>query len=313
MKQIKYFNTRIIRDNEVFLLAEDVAAALGYSDVKLFLSKHNDIINTTNAILPALVKENDFNSILLSNKDVLQHIGHIEITKVDTLRSHTEAIKSFYPLKYMLEGKVLEYRAADAGYKSVSEYLDKVELPKDYSEEKRKFVSRKDILHSLKEHRRKINELIDYEVLQQNGLVVQHYIHIKEGIPYEESFIVGKGIFFSLYDSDYAFDMLKVISGDLIIPTFDGYEEFKDTNYGHDLDKRDYSEYSTLENILHIISHKKVEDVGIDLLCCESAGISFYISQSEVIKLLNPNMYREIILIDGMADFDYNQYITETE
>ena len=56
-----------------------------------------------------------------------------------------------------------------------------------------------------------------------------------------------------------------------------------------------------------------VEDVGIDLLCCESAGISFYISQSEVIKLLNPNMYREIILIDGMADFDYNQYITETE
>ena len=129
MKQIEYFNTRIIRDNEVFLLAEDVAAALGYSDVKLFLSKHNDIINTTNAILPALVKENDFNSILLSNKDVLQHIGHIEITKVDTLRSHTEAIKSFYPLKYMLEGKVLEYRAADAGYKSVSEYLDKVELP----------------------------------------------------------------------------------------------------------------------------------------------------------------------------------------
>lgn len=313
MENHKYFKNRIIKDNCVFLLAVDVSAALGYLDFVNFLNEHENIIDTTDKTLPALVKETDFNYLLLQNQDAFQRLGHIEITKVDTLRSHTEAIKSFYPLKYMLEGKVLEYKTVDAGYKSVSEYLDEVELPRDFRDEQMKFLSGKDILHVLKESRKKINELIDYEVLEKNELIVQQYIHIKEGVPYEESFIAGKGIFFSLYDSDYAFDMLKVISGDLIIPTFDDYEEFEDTNYGHDEDMRDYRDYSPLENIVHVISHKKVEDVGIDLLHCESAGIDFYISQSEVIKLFNPNMYREIILIDGTTDFDHIQYITEIE
>jgi hypothetical protein len=46
-------------------------------------------------------------------------------------------------------------------------------------------------------------------------------------------------------------------------------------------------------------------------MSCNAPGISFYISQAEVIKLLNPNMYRDIVLIDGDADFAYSKTITK--
>ncbi|WP_177197396.1 hypothetical protein [Pseudobutyrivibrio sp. OR37] len=54
-----------------------------------------------------------------------------------------------------------------------------------------------------------------------------------------------------------------------------------------------------------------VEDVGVNLMSCNAPGISFYISQDEVIKLLNPNMYRDIVLIDGDMDFAYSKTVTK--
>jgi len=80
--------------------------------------------------------------------------------------------------------------------------------------------------------------------------------------------------------------------------------------YAH-RDMRDYIEYSCMENILYLIKHKDIEDAGVDLMSCNAPGISFYISQAEVIKLLNPNMYRDIVLIDGDMDFIYSKTITK--
>ena len=48
------------------------------------------------------------------------------------------------------------------------------------------------------------------DVLHKNDLQSQHYIHINNCTPYLESFIVGQGIFFSVYDDGYAFDELRV-------------------------------------------------------------------------------------------------------
>ena len=313
MQRINYFKNRIIVENTVYLLAEDVANALGFVDLDAFIKEHSDIVKRRNKSLPEIVLESDFNNLLLMNEAALHRLGHIEITKVDTLRSRTEAIKRFYPLKYMIEGEILKYKALNTGYKSVEEYLERVELPKEIDEIKQKIVSKTDLLHSIRKSNEKIKELVDINVLKQYDLSIQQYTRIKEGIPYLENFIVGKGIFFALYDSDYAFSLLKVIDGNLVIPTYYNGDEFVDTNFGHDTDMRDYREYSTLENILYIITHKKVEDVGVELLYCESPGISFYISQTEVVKLLNPNMYRDIILIDGIASFDCSSFTTKNK
>ena len=172
-------------------------------------------------------------------------------------------------------------------------------------------ISKRDLIDGISQSRVKLFELIDADVLDKNNLQIQQYIHINNGTPYSESFIVGQGIFFSVYDDGYAFDKLRIENKDLIIPTYDYEEDDPNKNYGHDPGLRDYREYSCLENILYLITHKDVEDAGVDLMSCNAPGISFYISQAEVIKLLNPNMYRDIVLIDGDMDFVYSKTITK--
>ena len=104
---------------------------------------------------------------------------------------------------------------------------------------------------------------------------------------------------------------MRIENNDLIIPTYDFDEDDPNKNYGHDPVLRDYREYSCLENILYLITQKDIEDAGVDLMSCNAPGISFYISQAEVIKLLNPNMYRDIVLIDGDMDFAYSKTVTK--
>jgi len=310
MNKIDLFKTRIIIGDKVYLLAKDVRKVFGCKSIEQLQIEHSDIVKHFGN-LPALVLESDFNAILISDKDAMKSLKHIEMTRVETLRSNTEAIKSIYPLKLIVAGKMFEDEAKNAGFQSISEYIEQVDLVKKFENEKEKLVSKGDVIECINHSRKQLSKLIDIDVLEKNDLQIQQYIHIKECTPYLESFIVGRGIFFSVYDDGYVFDELKVENYDLIIPTFDYDEEDPDKNYGHDPDMRDYREYSCLENILYLITHKNVEDVGVDLMCCDAPGISFYISQAEVIKILNPNMYRDVVLIDGDIDFAYSKTITK--
>ena len=310
MNKIDLFKTRIIIEDKVYLLATDVRKAFGYKSIEHFSKEHPNTIKHAKS-LPALVLENDFNTILVSNLDTMKKLKHIEITRVETLRNNTEAIKSIYPLKFLMVGGIFENEAKTLGYQSVKDYIEEVVFAKEIKEEKDKLISKVDLIECIGHSREKLSKLIDTDVIKRNDLQVQHYIHIDNCKPYLESFIVGRGIFFSVYDDGYAFDELRIENNDLIIPTYDYYENDPDKNYGHDPDMRDYREYGTLENILYVITHMNVEDAGVDCMCCNAPGISFYISQAEVIKLLNPNMYRDIVLIDGDMDFDYSKSITK--
>ncbi len=166
----------------------------------------------------------------------------------------------------MLAGGTLERKAYDAGYESVEKYINDVDYPKELEEEKENMVRKADLISSMEDTKKKINDLVDYDILKKYNIRLTQYIHINEYGVHIESFFAGKGIFFALYDSDYAFDKLKVIDGDLIIPTYDDYEDsFIEKNYGHDISDRDYSQYSN------------------------------------------------IILVDGVEDFDFAKYITQIE
>ena len=314
MQKIDLFKTKVIQDGKIYLLASDVEKALGYKSSEQFRNDYRDLVSLRKGF-PDLVREDDFNSIALSNEIAVQKLKHIEITRVETLRSQTEALKSFYPLKYMISGPLLESKALKAGYRTVEEYIEQADFPNEIENEKIKLMTKPDLIEILQHDREQTDSIIDNSTLEKYGLTLQHYIHIRDSVPHRESFIVGPGIFFSVYDSDYAFDQMRVNeSHDLVVPTLECYEDgFSEHNYGHDPDMRDYRSYRTLENIIHLITHKRVEDAGQDLLNCESPGISFYISQSEVIKLLNPNMYRELILIDGDVELDYSKHITPSD
>ena len=310
MNRINIFKTRIIIEDKVYLLAKDVRKALGFKSIEQLKEEHVGIVRHVKD-MPALVLESDFNTILVSNIDAMKKLKHIEITRVETLRNNTESIKSIYPLKLMMAGKMFENEARNAGYRSINEYIEAVDFVNEIKKEKGKLVSKSDLIECIRHSREHLSELLDTAVLQRNNLQIQHYIHINDCTPYLESFIAGCGVFFSVYDDGYSFDELRVENDDLIIPTYDYDEGENNKNYGYDPELRDYRKYSCLENIIYLITHKEVEDVGVDLLSCNAPGISFYISQTEVIKLLNSNMYRDIILIDGDMDFDYSKTITK--
>ena len=186
MRKEYLFKNRVIVENKVFLLAEDVAKIFGYDSLEIFANARPELIVEKNG-LPKLVEETKYNTIILGDVELSDRIKHLEYTRVDTLRSRAETLRSFYPLKFMLAGGTLERKAHSAGYESVEKYINDVDYPKEF------------------------------------------------------------------------------------------------------------------------------EDAGVDLMYCQCPGIDFYISQKEMIKMLSPSQYSNIILVDGVEDFDFAKYITPIE
>ena len=231
MRRIDLFKTRIVIEDKVYLLASDVRKALGYKSIEQLNEKYSNVVKCVKN-LPALVLESDFNSILASDKDAMDLFKHIEITRVETLRNNTEAIKRIYPLKFLFAGKMFEHDAKAAGFKSVNEYIEDVDFVKEINKEKEKLISKGDLIECINDTRKKLAEMIDPSVLQKYDLQIQQYIHINNCTPYLESFIVGRGIFFEMYDYGYAFDELRIENDDFIVPTYDYDEDdFEDPDY----------------------------------------------------------------------------------
>ena len=134
MKRISLFRTRIVIEDKVYLLAKDVRKALGCKSIEQLQVEYPEIVKHIKD-LPALVFESDFNTILMSDIDAMKKLKHIEITRVETLRNNTEAIKSIYPLKFMVAGKMFESEARMAGYQSVNEYIEEVDYVKEINNE----------------------------------------------------------------------------------------------------------------------------------------------------------------------------------
>ena len=134
MNRISLFRTRIVIEDKVYLLARDVRKALGCKSIEQLQVEHPEIVKHIKD-LPALVFESDFNTILTSDIDAMKKLKHIEITRVETLRNNTEVIKSIYPLKFMVAGKMFESEARMAGYQSVNEYIEEVDYVKEINNE----------------------------------------------------------------------------------------------------------------------------------------------------------------------------------
>ena len=154
MKKKDIFRTRIIIEDKVYLLAKDVRKAFGYESIEQLKKKHPDIVKNIKA-LPALVLESDFNTILASNVEAMKRLKHIEITRVETLRNNTEAIKSIYPLKFIMARKMFEKEARIAGYQNVNEYIENVDFVKEIKNEKEKLILKSDLLECINHSRAK--------------------------------------------------------------------------------------------------------------------------------------------------------------
>lgn len=313
LNKIELFKTRIFYKENTYLLVSDVAKALEYESTESFIDKYSELIVSMEQ-MPQLISETDFNWLLCNDAASLERLNHLEITKIDTLRLKTEMHKSLYPLKLMFASEMFKSKALSAGLSTIEEYIEKIDYPSEICEMIKAMQKEKDVIHAYKEQilRLKDSELIDFQILDKLGLEIQNYTRIKEGRAYLESFIVGKGIFYMIYlggDEDYT--NLAMVNGEWFLSEYDFTEDsFVQRKIGRDPSGRDYRKYGVIENILYVLLNKKIDDAGVDLLECSEAGIKMYLSQSEALKLFNPNMYRELLLVDGIVDFSCDSYLT---
>lgn len=314
LNKIELFETRIFYENKTYLLVSDAAMALGYKSTADFVGKYSELIVSIEQ-MPKLISETDFNWLLSNDAVSMEKLKHLEITQIDTLRLKTETHKSLYPLKVMFASEMFKRKALYAGLSTVEEYIEKVDYPSEICEMIKEMQKEKDVIRAYKEQilRLKDSKLIDFRLLDKLGLEIQNYTRIKEGRAYLESFIVGKGIFYMIYlegDGDYT--NLMVDNGELFLSEYDFTEDrFVQRKKGRDSSERDYRKFGVIENIIYVLMNKRIDDAGVDLLECSEAGVKMYISQSEVIKLFNPNLYRELLLMEGIVDFSCNSYLTK--
>lgn len=314
LNKIELFKTRIFYENKTYLLVSDAAMALGYKSTADFVGKYSELIVSIEQ-MPKLISETDFNWLLSNDAVSMEKLKHLEITQIDTLRLKTETHKSLYPLKVMFASEMFKRKALYAGLSTVEEYIEKVDYPSEICEMIKEMQKEKDVIRAYKEQilRLKDSKLIDFRLLDKLGLEIQNYTRIKEGRAYLESFIVGKGIFYMIYlegDGDYT--NLMVDNGELFLSEYDFTEDrFVQRKIVRDSSERDYRKFGVIENIIYVLMNKRIDDAGVDLLECSEAGVKMYISQSEVIKLFNPNLYRELLLMEGIVDFSCNSYLTK--
>ena len=300
------FDTRIVQGGKVYLLAEECACALGYESAEVFIEKNKSLIKET-AKMPALLSEDDYNILLVENEEAFIRQWHIEVTRIDSLRIHTEDEMAIYPLKIMFAKELFEYKAKEKGCADIEEYIWKYDFPE---EEKKKL---QDILRSrnlssryLKECEKLSQHITEHkDELKDNGLKFQAYTEITDSRIALNSFVVGQNIMHEIYIEEDVDGYSVNEKGELCIREYD-YEtgDYREVNNGRSIKERDFSLFSALENMVWVLQNQRIEDAGVDLLQCNESGTHLSISCGVAFKLLNSNMSRDIIIVDGIVEVE---------
>lgn len=321
-KEIK-FTTKIFHDNKVYLKLPDVTKALNYSTKQSFIDAHSDMVDKIKGIGDCVL-ETDYNSLLVMDNDALSKQRHIEVTKVDTLRSKIEMITSMYPLKLAFGKGYFDLMARKHNCMSVEEYILKYDLPEE----------EKKCLKEIQEHRESntyykeevqvlyCKSKIELEKLRQCGLDIQVMTQItSDGHMGLISYIVGKGVFleFSSYDHHEWENISIDENGNILVPYFnydDHPEEGEQIINLSDIEiNRDFRKYSITENLAWCIENLRIgslEDYEYDVFDYHSDTIDFEIGIELLVKMIKPDV-SDTVYVDGIVECEEEVYITDVD
>lgn len=321
-KPIK-FETKIISNDKVYLKVSDVAKVFNQK-VSDFKETHSDMI-TKIPTCGDCISETDFNQLLADDSTAMNNQGQLEITKVESLRTKTDAVMSFQPFKMLLGRKMLQQLADIKGCRSIEEYITKYELPGEMDKALQELLQNNNRNNSY-------SEMVDYlfhktkefdiEKIRSFGLDIQVLTSIQcDGRADLEAFVVGKGVFHRVTDlGDYElWDELYIDdNGDLILPYCD-YDvhpvEERKINISKNAIDRDFREYNVIENIIWCIENLKVteiEDYEYDVIGCDLETIQFSVPIELLIKMIRPDAV-STIYVDKIVGLEYDDYLTDVK
>lgn len=321
-KIIKFFNTKVIHNNNVYLKVSDVAKVFNMKMAD-FKQSHSDIIEKIPACGDCIL-ETEFNKLLSEDSSAMEKQGQLEITKIESLRAKTDAVISFQSLKMLLGRSMLQQLADMKGCKSIEEYITTYELPKEMNEALKEFIQ-------MSESNTDYTEMVDYtfhktekfdiEKIRSFGLDVQVLTSIKSANNMDlDVFVVGKGIFYRITNYGYEEwnNLYTDSNGDLILP----YCDF-DSNSPEEIEiilsqsgiDRDFREYTVIENMIWCIENlpvTEIEDYEYDVIGCDLDTIQFSVPIELLIKMIRPDAV-STVYIDKIVDFEHEGYLTDVK
>lgn len=319
-KEIK-FKTKIFHGNKVYLTLSDVTKALDYKTKQSFIDAHSGIITKIEGI-GECVLETDYNSLLVKDDKALSKQKHIEVTKVDTLRSKIEMVTSMYPLKLAFGKGYFDLMAKKHGCISIEEYILKYDLPeeeqkclKEIQEHRESHTYYKEEVAALYDKSR-----LDIDKLRQCGLDLQVMTQIQyDGHMDLISYIVGNGVFIEFSSCEYhEWDKISVDEkGDILVPYFN-YDDHPEEgeqiiNLSEKAIDRDFRNYGIVENLAWCIENLEVEsleDYEYDVFHYRSDTIDFEIGIELLVKMIKPDS-SNTVYVDGIVEFEEDVYITD--
>lgn len=319
-KPIK-FETKIINNSKVYLKVSDVAKVFNQK-VADFKDAHPDMITKISSCGDC-ISEIDFNQLLADDSTAMNIQGQLEITKVESLRTKTDTVMSFQPLKLLLGRNMLQQLADIKGRRTIEEYITKYELSGEMDKALQKLLQSH-------EWNTGYSKMVDYlfhkngdfniEKIRSFGLDVQVLTSIQCGGKMDlDAFVVGRGVFHKITDlGDYElWDELHIDNnGDLILPycEYDSSNpEVGNINISKSGIGRDFREHNVVENIIWCIENLKVteiEDYEYDVIGCDLDTIRLSVPIELLIKMIRSDAV-STVYIDKIVDFEHDGHLTD--
>ena len=317
------FNTKVIHNNNVYLKVSDVAKVFGMKVVD-FKQSHSECIEKIPSCGDCIL-ETEFNKLLSEDSSAMEKQGQLEITKVESLRTKTDAVISFQSLKMLIGRSMLQQLADMKGCKSIEEYITTYELPKEMNEALKEFLQKPERNTSyikMVDYTFNKTDKFDIEKIRTFGLDVQVLTSIKSANNMDlDVFVVGKGIFYRITNyGDYEqWDNLYTDSnGDLILPYCDfdsNSPEEIEINLSQSGIDRDFREYTIIENMIWCIENlpvTEIEDYEYNVIGCDLETIKFSVPIELLIKMIRPDAV-STLFIDKVVEIDNECYLTDVK
>lgn len=315
------FTTKIFHDNKVYLTLSDVTKALNYKTKQSFIDLHSDMITKIKGIGDCIL-ETDYNSLLVKDDNALSKQGHIEITKIETLRNKIDMVTGMYPLKLAFGKGYFDLMAKKHGCMSVEEYILKYDLPQEEQKCLKEIQEHRESNAYYKEEIAALYDKskLDIDKLRQYGLDVQVMTQItSDGHMNLISHIVGKGVFIEYSSYDYhEWDKISIDEkGNVLVPYFN-YDDCPEEgeliiNLTESAIDRDFRNYRITENLAWCIKNLKVEsleDYEYDIFHYHSDTIDFEIGIELLVKMVKPDL-SDTVFVDGIVVCEEEVYITD--
>lgn len=280
------FTTKIFHENKVYLTLSDVTKALNYATKQSFINAHGDMITRIKGVGDCIL-ETDYNSLLVKDDKALSKQGHIEITKVDTLRSRISMVTSMYSLKFVFGKGYFDLMSKKHGCMSAEEYILKYDLPEEKQKCLKEIQEHKENNTYYKEEVQALYDKskLDIDKLRQCGLDIQVMTQIQSnGHMKLISYIVGVGVFIEFSSYEYhEWDKISVDErGKIVVPYFN-YDDHPEEE-----EQIIYLSDSETERVLPYPSNKERKTPRDDLIVYEGCVKYYFIDCESCICYLMP-------------------------